>query len=156
MSVEGVTDGAARVAGTAPDIVKVYATASSGQPDVFPIEADVGVLSLGKGIAIVRHEGFVMVHSGKPEQIRHAIVIEIWVSAASPGAAEKSLLPLVTQIITAFRTKVGLYGQGAVAKVNTGGPPADVDANGKPYIVYPVVIMVTELTVNDYQLGPGS
>jgi hypothetical protein len=148
MSVEGVTDAAARVVALAPGITAAYSSASSGQPDVKLIPTDLPL----SPCAIVRHNRFDLAAAGSPERLVHYIDVEVFVPAANVGSAEKILLPLVTGVIGAFRTHVGLFGNATLAKVDSGGPPDDQVVNGKPYLVYQITVRVTEQSVQTYAL----
>ena len=148
MSVEAVTDATARVVALAPGITAAYSSAASGQPDVRAIPTDLPLAPC----AIVRHNRFDLAAAGSPERLVHYVDVELFVPAANVGNAEKLLLPLVTAVIAAFRTHVGLFGNATLAKVSTGGPPDDQLVNGKPYLVYPITVRVTEQSVQSYAL----
>jgi hypothetical protein len=148
VSVEGVTDATARVAALAPGITKVFASTAGGQPGVQPIPTDLPLTPS----AIVRHNRFELAAAGSPERLVHFVDVEVFVHAANIASAEKALLPIVSQVIAAFRLHVGLFGEATIAKVNTGGPPDDQLVNQKPYIVYPITVRVTELSVQTYAL----
>lgn len=148
MSAEGVTDASARVLATVTGIRAAYASTAGGQGDtVKPIPADISLTP----VAIVTYDHFELV-PGSFERLRHFINADLWMSASSAAEAEKTLLPLITRCIAAFRTKVGLYGEGTIATVPRGGPPRDEEVNGKSYIVFPLVINVLQATVQTYAL----
>ena len=148
MSVEGVTDGVARVVALAPGIKAAYSSASSGQPDVQQIPQDIA----DTPVAVVRHERFDSVSQGTPEILVHLVSVDVYVSAANAGEAERRLLPLVTSIIATFRTHVGLFANAFTAQVANGGPADDVLISGKPYIVYPITVRAREFSTETYTL----
>lgn len=148
MSAEGVTDACALVVATVPTVKAAYSSSGSGLEGTRPIPQDIPTTP----VAIVRHNRFELAQAGSPERLVHYVVVELWVSATSAGEAERVLLPLVTATVAAFRTHVGIFGQGTVAKVVEGGPADDAVVSGKPYLVYPVTVRVTELSIQSYTL----
>lgn len=152
MSLEGVTAAAARVIALAPAVKAAYAADPLGMAGVVRTPADIA----DTPVVLVNYEGFELTHPGKPETLIHTLRADIWVRGRTSSEGEAVYLPVATQIIAAFRTHAGLFGQAIIAKVIRGGPPRPEEINEQPFIILPVWVRVTELTVNQYELGPGS
>lgn len=152
MTAQGATDGCARVAALATGVKRAYSTTSSGQTGVFPIPTDI----TDTPIALVWHERFTLALPGSPEVLNHFVRVDLWVSATDPGVAEKVMVPLVTNVIEVFRTHVGIFGNAFTAKITDGGPPSDQQANGQPFLVYPINVKCTAMSAPLYELGPTS
>lgn len=152
MSVEGAVDACARVAALATGIKRAYSSTGSGQAGVYPIPTDI----TDAPIALVGGHRFDLTKSGSPEVINHYVTVEVWVRATDPGVAEKEMLPLVTNLVIAFRTHVGLFGNAFTAKLTEGGPARDEDVAGQPFRVYPITVKCTEMTTPTYDVGPSS
>ncbi len=152
MSLEGVTDATARVLAGVAGIKAAYASTAGGQgATVQAIPSDISLTP----VALVTYDHFEL-KPGSFERIQHFVTADLWFAATSAAAAEKAMLPIISLVIAAFRSKVGLYGQGTIGVVRRGGPPRDEDVNGKPFIVMPLTIAVLEATAQAYSLGPSS
>lgn len=146
MSLEGVTDAVARTVATAAGMKAVYSNGAGGQgTTVLTIPTDITTTPA----AIVRHDGFSM-KGGSFEKITHSIRVELYFSAANAAVAEKAMLPMVTLVIAAFRSHVGLYSTATLGVIQNGGPPYDEDVNGKPFLVYPITVTALEATPQTY------
>lgn len=146
MSLEGVTDGVARVLATVNGMKAAYASAAGGQGDtVRPIPQDIA----DTPVAVVGHGGFTVQARGF-ERVGHLIVADVYFNATSAATAEKIALPLITRCFPAFRDHYTLFGAAVQAVLSRGGPPRDEDVNAKPYIVYPLFIEVLEAAPQSY------
>lgn len=146
MSLEGITDGVARVLAGVEGVKAAYASAAGGQGDtVKPIPQDIA----DTPVAVVGHGGF-QVEARGFERVRHQIVADLYFNATSAGAGEKVALPLITRCFPAFRNDYTLFGAAVQAVLLRGGPPRDEEVNNKPYIVYPLIIDVLEAAPQSY------
>ena len=147
-AVDGVAE--ALVGLTPATLHAIYTARTTDIAGVSEIPSGVTTDAPGVGVgipdwpaAVVRHDGFEF-SAGSYERNRHDVQVDLWFGAASPAEAEKALLPVLSALIGMFRGKVTLGGRvSGPALIRRGGPPESiVDANGQPFIIYPVHVSV--------------
>lgn len=157
MSLESVVIGAARVMTLAEGVKGVYALAGDrtpGEPVVLAYPKDIP----DSPIVLVAHDRFEL-DPGSWEKIRHFLNVDLWLSAAEPASAEILAMQIAWRIVAAMRVNVSLGGildaPGAAgfAAVVGGGPVRPEDVNGKPFVVYPMIVRVTEASPQTYAGG---
>lgn len=155
MSLEGVTDAVATAFTTVPGMKAVYSsTATEPTSGVQPILDDIP----DTPVAMVRHGGFEL-KPGSFEVINHQVIADLFFEAVDPGLAEKLMLPMVSLCIATFRNYAGLSPTLSaagiiVAAIRRGGPSVDALVNTKTYLIWPLVVEVTEAGPQQYQLTP--
>jgi hypothetical protein len=145
MSVAGSLDAIAVKAETMTGLKRCYSASGQGvSAAIRPIprgieDGPVGIVWIGSG----RTEG------GNSEHVIVDTVLDIWVQAASPGYAYKTLVAFCDLARTAFRADMNLGGEATRCIFTGWDEPETERVNDKDYLVLPIRLETTIVRLAD-------